>query len=206
MNWSERGEEGDASTQDGERGERKKERKRREVRERRKDTLGGSAGVCQFLALYIIRYGAVLFLSRSVHMSYFIFHIVCSPSCIDPVDYLSFSFALTERVGDLLGPGLRSVSHVCRGYERECSCDAPSSLNLPPDVIQGSRTRTGELAERGRLDRGSRSYTALTSSWIQIRVRLLPFPKRTVTPNSSVRIRPWFESFARQQLGLYIIL
>ena len=39
--------------------------------------------------------------------------------------------------------------------------------------------RTGELAERGRLDRGSRSYTALTSSLIQIRVRLLPFPKPT---------------------------
>ena len=37
------------------------------------DTLGGSAGVSQFLALYIIRCGAVPFLSRSVHLSYFIF-------------------------------------------------------------------------------------------------------------------------------------
>jgi|SRR6266571_2326126 len=71
-------------------------------------------------------------------------------------------------------------------------------LNLPPDVITFNKAVAPaswrcEAGSTAVLDHTLRSQM---SSWIQIRVRLLPFPKRTAPPKSSVRIRPWFESFA----------
>jgi hypothetical protein len=64
--------------------------------------------------------------------------------------------------------------------------------------------RTGDLAVRGCLDRGSRPHSA---PWIQIRLRLLPFPN----PTASVRFRvltgpglhPWY--IASDTVLLYLL-